>query len=800
MRYRRAVVGLAACVLTAASLTLLGAAPVAAALPPQCTTSGSVNVTCTFRHDFGNTNIYSLTIPEGVASAHLHVVGAAGQASTTDPTSTKADGAPGGRPAVIDADLTTSPGDGLVVEFRDNGGIGHFAGGDDTAGPYLPASGSGGGSSVVRRAADQGGQLIAEAGGGGGGGLVSAQHLTQGSLGGDAGDAGKPGSWYGTDVDPAEGGSAGTANDGLGGSGATVDVGSPAAQTFASGSPGSGSEGGDGAPGDLPGGGGGGGTTAGGGGGAGGTGVTGHADGGGGGGGSSTLPAGGTLGVSQSESALVRITFTLDVHATYSPTSIDFGNVNLGMGSDHRDITLTNTSSVPIVVGSGTLSGAVDAFHVLSDGCNRSTLNPGASCTVTVYFAPRTRGELSASYSLSDSTSDSPHTTVLTGFGVTPIATVSPTSLDFAPQEVGTSGEAQTVTVTNTGDADLVIGWTRVSSDASFVVTASTCANETVAPQQSCSVSVAFEPTTPGRHAGLLDILHNAAGGRTEVALEGIAAPHADLKVLGVGSVYTGRDHLVTMTASAPGIVKKFPLVVLNEDTIAHSYRIRLDTSGMPAATAVRATSTNAVLPVDGTDSLTPVVQPGRTFAMVLWVTPTGSGQGTSTVRATLLSELDAPIESVTTGVNIAAPTHGTSSYELFARQGSQLFVGGQPFQTMTGPALNVGASAAYVVRLRNDGPAPSQIGLRLTDADGCPGSFVVTAVVGTKVVTAETSAGTFLTRVLRPGGYQDVRVTIRRSAPGCPARLIRAESLDHGSVVRTSYLLANAAYDPATD
>jgi hypothetical protein len=42
--------------------------------------------------------------------------------------------------------------------------------------------------------------------------------------------------------------------------------------------------------------------------------------------------------------------------------------------------------------------------------------------------------------------------------------------------------------------------------------------------------------------------------------------------------------------------------------------------------------------------------------------------------------------------------------------------------------------------------------------------------------------------------------VTIRRSTPGCPAQLIRAESLDRGTVVRTSYLLANAAYDAATD
>ena len=799
MRYRRPFTGLTVAAMTAAAIALLDAAPVAAALPAQCESANGVDVTCTFEGEFGRDASYALTIPDGVGSVHLHVVGTAGQASSTTPWTTGGVSAPGGRPAAVDADIATSGNEQLDVVFRDNGGYGRFA--FDATGPYDAGSGSGGGSAAVQRSAAQGGALIAEAGGGGGGGLTEDASV-RGSAGGAGGEPGSSGTTEGDAVAAASGGGAGAlGGHGAGGAGATVDLGSAGARTFPAGAPGEDSRGGVGGSGEFPGGGGGGGTTTGGGGGAGGTGVAGRGFGAGGGGGGSTVPAGGTIAVSPDESSLVRITFSLDVRSGYDPTSLDFGTVTVGSTSARRAITLTNTGSSPLSVGSGSFADETQAFAVAADGCSRRILDPGTSCEVSLTFTPQARGSATATYTLPDNSTGSPHTTALTGTGLAPpAASVSPSRLTFGAREIGTESPSQAVTLTNTGEGDLVVGSVTVKVDASFVITADSCSHAVVAAQGSCAVSVAFRPVTTGRHWGSLKISHDA-GTATEVALDGVGTPPADLKVLGVGLLYTGRDHLVSRAVSASGRLQKYPVGILNEDAVAHTYRIGLDSSGLPARAEVRNSLTNALLPVVDGSYVTATVQPGKTAVYSLQVTPSGVGQGTSVVRVTLQSDVGAPIESLTTETNTAAPANGTTGFELFARQGSQLFIGGpQDDQTTTGPALNVGGSATYTVRLENNSAARTQVGLRLTDVDGCTGSFTVSVTAAGKVRTVDAYAGAYLTPPLNPGSYQDVQVSIKRAAAGCPARRIRAQSLDAGAVVRTSYLLANAAYAEATD
>jgi hypothetical protein len=197
----------------------------------------------------------------------------------------------------------------------------------------------------------------------------------------------------------------------------------------------------------------------------------------------------------------------------------------------------------------------------------------------------------------------------------------------------------------------------------------------------------------------------------------------------------------------------------------------------------------------------TPLVQPKKTLSLNLRVTPTAPGQTISGVSAALFSDNGGLIEGVRTETNTAAPFSGTSSFELFSRQGSQLFVGGPVNgQTSTSPALNVGGSAQFTLRLKNNGSSSQRIGLRLSDMDGCGASFAVTVTDAGKVVTTAAFNGTYLTPLLAPAKYRDVFVTIKRVAAGCPSKTIRAQSLNNGVVVRTSYLLADAAYNAATD
>ncbi len=800
-RHRRAQMTATLCAgfLAAAAIGVLGSAPAYAALPSQCVTDVVVGIaTCTFTGEPGSS--FAVVAPAGTHSAALHVVGRAGESGSTGAGATPT---PGGSPAVVDGVVALTEGDNLVATFADNGGHGTGEAGD------------GGGSAIVSLEADSGSspKPLAEAGGGGGGGAgvpdTESDGTSPSSVGGAAGQAGGDGTAPSGSA-PARGGGAGQLDaPGFGGLGAIVPSDAGGYVSFPAGQAGKGSHGGNGGDSVLGGGGGGGGLFGGGGGGAGGTAGAVVAYGAGGGGGSSLVPEGGSSATTQ-EGTGITITFLADElpppppspSASYAPNSIDFGTVPIGTTSVPRSVTVTNTGVVPLEIGSaGIVQDAYASFRIAADGCSSHTLSPGAACTVAVDFHPLVHANLSGRLRVTDDSTSTPHDVLLSGFGSKPVASASPTTLVFAPHELGSATAEEPVDLTNTGDDNLHVFSVAVTGSSEFTMRSDGCTGAVLAPGDSCTVVVAFSPTSVTAVGGSLVFAHDA-GSDTRVLLQGSAAPPADLAIRGVGSVYSGHDHLVTRAVSAPGRSQAYPVAVTNDDSVARSYVIHLVAGGSSATVLLRPAGWGPALTPnsDGDFGIGPI-GPGETERYSLVVTPTEAGPEPSRVQVVLVGLWNAAIESVTTETNIAAPTRGTSSHELFAKQGSQPFIGGPTDgETTTGPALNVGGQAGYVVRLRNDGPAAAQVGLRLSDADGCNGSFTVTAKSGIKDVTADAYAGTFLSRVLKPGGYQDVRVTIRRAASGCPARLIRVQSLDAGVPVRTSYLLANAAYDAATD
>jgi hypothetical protein len=100
-----------------------------------------------------------------------------------------------------------------------------------------------------------------------------------------------------------------------------------------------------------------------------------------------------------------------------TPTSLGFGNQQVGTTSSPRDITLTN-------VGNRTLNAIVISivgtnapdFAISSTTCT-STLAKGASCTISVTFTPAAIGLRTANVSVADDGGGSPQTVALSGTG-----------------------------------------------------------------------------------------------------------------------------------------------------------------------------------------------------------------------------------------------------------------------------------------------------------------------------------------------------------------------------------------------
>src|SRR5437660_71658 len=96
-------------------------------------------------------------------------------------------------------------------------------------------------------------------------------------------------------------------------------------------------------------------------------------------------------------------------------------------------------------------------------------------------------------------------------FGATPVPvpsprpsaiSVSPATLSFADQDIGTSSNAQAVTITNFGGSTL--NFSGISASGDFAET-NNCSGRLVAGA-SCTASVSFAPTVAGPETGLLSL------------------------------------------------------------------------------------------------------------------------------------------------------------------------------------------------------------------------------------------------------------------------------------------------------
>ena len=101
----------------------------------------------------------------------------------------------------------------------------------------------------------------------------------------------------------------------------------------------------------------------------------------------------------------------------------------------------------------------------------------------------------------------------------TPAVSLSPTSLTFASQTVGTTSAAQTITLKNTGAGALSISG--IAASGNFAET-NTCGTS-LAASASCTISVTFTPTAAGTLTGAITFTDNAAASPQAVSLSGTA-------------------------------------------------------------------------------------------------------------------------------------------------------------------------------------------------------------------------------------------------------------------------------------
>jgi len=215
--------------------------------------------------------------------------------------------------------------------------------------------------------------------------------------------------------------------------------------------------------------------------------------------------------------------------ATISPLAITFGTVAVGSPQQTQVVTLMNAGSAALDITSITITGTnASEFAVSAVGsvpCPRSSgsLAIGATCTVGVEFAPKSPGTKSASLTFTDNAAGSPQTVSLSGAAESTAVQISPTSLSFTSQSVGTKSSAQTVAITNSGASALQInGLTITGANAGDFTEINNCS--VLSANANCTANVAFQPSASGTRTASLSISDDAPNSPQTVALTGVGA------------------------------------------------------------------------------------------------------------------------------------------------------------------------------------------------------------------------------------------------------------------------------------
>lgn len=287
-----------------------------------------------------------------------------------------------------------------------------------------------------------------------------------------------------------------------------------------------------------------------------------------------------------------------------SPSSLSFGQQNVGTTSASQQITLTNTGSSALTMNGITLAGANAGDFAQTNTCPAS-LAAGGSCVITATFSPTAAGARAASVTVASSALNSPLTIPLSGTGVSPnpAATLSPTSLSFGNQNVNVTSSPQAVTLTNSGGAALTISSITVTgTNASSFAQTNNCP-ASLAVGANCIINVTFTPDATGSNSANLTITDNASGSPQNVALSGNGVVPAPAASLSAASLSFGNQNV--------GVVSAAQSITLTNSGTAVLTISGISVTGTNASDFVQTNTCPASLAVGANCSISVTFNPG---------------------------------------------------------------------------------------------------------------------------------------------------------------------------------------------
>jgi uncharacterized repeat protein (TIGR01451 family) len=134
---------------------------------------------------------------------------------------------------------------------------------------------------------------------------------------------------------------------------------------------------------------------------------------------------------------------------------------------------------------------------------------------------------------------------------------LSPSSLDFGSQAIGSTSAAKTVTLSNTGSAPIAVSSVAIggTNAGDFAISSDPCTGTAIAPGGSCAVQATFAPSATGPRAATLSFVDDADDSPQTAALSGTGTTLADVKtaISGPASAAPGSQDTYVITVSNAG-------------------------------------------------------------------------------------------------------------------------------------------------------------------------------------------------------------------------------------------------------
>ncbi len=207
--------------------------------------------------------------------------------------------------------------------------------------------------------------------------------------------------------------------------------------------------------------------------------------------------------------------FYTPLSLTLSPSTLNFGFLQVGLTSAAQTVTVSNVSNHSVNFTSIAASGDFGQ----SNNCP-ATLATTLSCRISVTFTPTAAGSRSGALTLKDNSPGSPQQTIaLSGTGGAGALVFSVASLNLGGVIPGYSSTQSATLVNDSTGAVTITGVSIAPANGTFTQTNNCPA--TLNPQQSCVFQVTFRPPDTGTYSATLTVTDSGKGTAATLALAG---------------------------------------------------------------------------------------------------------------------------------------------------------------------------------------------------------------------------------------------------------------------------------------